>query len=53
MLMYIKPFMSSGLLYLNVLDRSIINGKGTGKFVLLMQCFIEIPVFNANSPDPD
>ena len=44
--------MSSGLFYGNSLDRSISNRRVSGLFLLLL-CFIEIPVFNANSVDPD
>ena len=44
--------MLSGLFYLNALDQSISNSRGSGYYLLLL-CFIEIPVFNANSEDPD
>ena len=46
--------MSSGLFYHNSLDQSISNCwvSGVLGFFLLL-CFIEIPVFNANSVDPD
>ena len=44
--------MSSGLFYYNYLDRSIFNSRVSGLFLSLLY-FIEIPVFNANSADPD
>ena len=44
--------MPNGLLYLYSLDQSISNIGGVW-LVLLLPCFIEIPVFNANSVDPD
>ena len=44
--------MPNGLLYLQSSDRSISNIRGVW-LVLLLPCFIEIPVFNANSVDPD
>ena len=43
---------SSGPFYHNSLDWSISNSRESGKLFLLL-CFIEIPVFNANSVDPD
>ena len=43
--------MSSGFFYLDYLDRSISNGRGVCLFLLLL-CFLEIPVLNANSADP-
>ena len=46
-----NPFTSSGLFYHNALNQSISNSRVSGKFLLL--CFIEIPVFNVNSVDPD
>ena len=48
----VNPFTMSGLFYLNSLDWSISNSRVSGKFLLLL-CFIEIPVVNANSVDPD
>ena len=39
-------------MYRNSLDRSISNTRGVW-LVYLLPCFIEIPVFNANSVDPD
>ena len=45
-------FMPNGLFYLNTLDRSISNRRGSSKF-LLLSYFIEIPVLNAKSVDPD
>ena len=44
--------MSSGIFDLNSVDQSISNSRVSGKFLLLL-CFIEIPVFNANNVDPD
>ena len=35
------------------LDRSISVRKGVMLVYLLLPCFIEIPVFHANSEDPD
>ena len=40
-------------IYLRFLDRSISNRRDVWLFVLLLPCFIEIPVFNANSLDTD
>ena len=46
--------MPSGPFYLNTLDRSISNLRGGGLVTfLLLTCFIEFLVFNANSVDPD
>ena len=47
----INRFIPSGLVCLNSLDRSISNRKGVWLFLLL--CFVEIPVRNANTVDPD
>ena len=44
--------MPSGIFYLKSLDRSNSNRRGSVYF-LLLPCFIEIPVFNANRVDPD
>ena len=44
--------MPNGLLYLHSLDRSISNIRGAW-LVLSLPCVIEIPLFNANSVDPD
>ena len=44
--------MSSGLFYQNSLDQPIFNTRVYGQFLLLL-CFIEIQVFNANSVNPD
>ena len=44
--------MPNGLFYLNTLDRSFSNRRGVW-LVLLLPCFLEIPVLNANSLDPD
>ena len=48
----LNPLMQNGLFYLNTLDKSFSNGKGV-RLVLLLPCFLEIPVLNANSVDPD
>ena len=48
----LNPFMPSGLVHLNSLDSSISNSMVSGYF-LLLPCFIEICVFNANSVDPN
>ena len=47
-----NPFMLGGLSYLNSLDRSISNRRDVW-VVLLFSCFVEIPILNANSIDPD
>ena len=47
----INPFMPGGLFYLNTLDRSFANRDVWSFFVL--SCYVEIPVFYANSVDPD
>ena len=44
--------MPNGRSYLNSLDRSISN-LGVSDQILSLPCFIEIPVFIANSVDPD
>ena len=44
--------MPNEFFYLNSLDRSISN-KRSAWLVFLLPCFIEIPVVNANSVDPD
>ena len=44
--------MLSGHFYPNSLDRSFLIEGMSGWFLLLL-CFIEISVFNANSVDPD
>ena len=44
--------MPNGLLYFHSSDRCISNIRGVS-LVLLLPCFIEILVFNANSVDPD
>ena len=48
----VNRFTLSGLFYYNSLDWSISHSKGSDKFLLLL-CFKEIPVFNANSVDLD
>ena len=47
-----NPFMPNELFYLNTLDKSFSNRRGVW-LVLLLPCFLEIPVLNANSVDPD
>ena len=52
-MIYRNPFMLSGLFH-NIhksLDWSISNSSVSGQFLLLL-CFIEILVVNANSVDP-
>ena len=44
--------MPGGFFYHNPLNRSISNRRDIW-LVLSLPCFIEIPVFNANSVDPD
>ena len=44
--------MPNGLFYPKSLDRSISSSRGVW-LVLFLPCFIEIPVFNANSVNPD
>ena len=48
----VNQFMPNGLFYLSFLDRSISDRRGV-VFVFIIKYFIEIPVFNANSVDPD
>ena len=48
----LNPFMPSGLFYLSSLDQSISILRGAWS-VLIITLFIEIPVVNANSVDPD
>ena len=43
--------MPNEIFYLSFLDRCISNRRGVW-LVLLLPCFIEIPVFNANGLDP-
>ena len=45
--------MLSGLFYLMSLDRSISNRRGVWLLFLLLPRFIEVPVFSADSVDPD
>ena len=45
--------MLSGLSFLNSLDRSLSNKRGVWLVLLQYYCFIEIPIFRANSEDPD
>ena len=47
-----NPFMPSGLFFFNSLDRSISSKRGVW-LVLLLPWFTDIPLFNANSVDPD
>ena len=51
-LKWVNPFMPNGLFYLESLDRSIYSKMLSGYFIII-PCFIEILVFNANSVDPD
>ena len=44
--------MPSGIFYLKSLDKSISNRRGSVYF-LLLPCFKEFPLFNANTVDPD
>ena len=46
----VNPFLSSGHFYLNSLFQSI---SKRGFSVLLLPCFIKIPIFNANNVNPD
>ena len=48
-----NPFMPSELFYLNSLDRFLSCLRGVWSFFLLLPCFIEMPLVNANSIDPD
>ena len=47
-----NPFVPNGIVYHNFLDRPISKRRHVWSFLVLL-CFIEIPVFNANSIDPD
>ena len=53
-LMYciINTVTSSGLFHHNSLDQAISNSRVSGYFLLLL-CFIEIPVTDANNVDPN
>ena len=44
--------MSSGIFYLNSLDRSIFYRRGVWLVIIIIM-FVEIPERNANSVDPD
>ena len=48
----VDPFTLSGLFDHNSLDRSISNSRVSDLFLLLL-CFIEFAVYNANILDPD
>ena len=48
----VSPFTMSGLFYQNSLDPSIYDSRVSGQFLLLL-CFIEISIVNANIVDPD
>ena len=48
----LNPFMPGGIFYYNYLDQSICDRRVSDYFLLLL-CFIEIPIFNAYSVDPD
>ena len=51
---FYSPFMSSGFIYHNSLDWSISNSRTLVSFYYYnVVCFIEIPIVNANSLDPD
>ena len=47
-----NPFMPSGIFYLNSLDQPISSLRAVWS-ILIITCFIEMPVVNANSVDPD
>ena len=49
---FFNPFILSGIFYLNTLDQSISIRRGVW-LVLLLPCFIEIPVLTTNCVDPD
>ena len=48
----LTPFMPGGLFYRNCLNQSISSLRVSGQF-LLLQCFIGMRVFHANSENPD
>ena len=48
----VNLYMQSGLFYPSSLDLSISKSRVSGYFLSLI-CFIEIPVANANSVEPD
>ena len=48
-----NPFMKGGLSYLSFSDSSIANIRGVWIVFFIIPCFIEIPVRNTNSVDPD
>ena len=48
----VNPLLAGGFFYHNSLNQSISYSWVPGYFLLLV-CFTEIPVFNANSVDPD
>ena len=50
--LFFNPFIPNGFFYLHSLDCSISNKRGVW-LVLLLLCFIEVSVFNANSVYPD
>ena len=49
----INLFIPNGFFYLNSVDRSISIRRDVWLVFLLLPCFIENPVFNENSADPD
>ena len=49
---HFNPFIPNGLVYSNTLEQSISNRRGVW-LVLLLPCFIEISVLNANSVNSD
>ena len=50
---FFNPFMPSRLYYLSSLDDSISMIRDVWVVIFLSACFIDIPVLNANSVDPD
>ena len=50
---HFNPFKPSGPFCLNRLNPSDSNRRCVGLLFLLLQCFIEIPVFNANGIESD
>ena len=49
----INPFMLSRLFYFSSLDKSISIKRVAWLVFFITFCFIEMPVLNANSVDPD
>ena len=48
-----NPFMPNGLFCLHSLDRFISSIKRVWLVFIILPCFIEYSVYNANSVDPD